>query len=45
MIPDVVYIDMKGTNSIVSVKAKPAFEVVIEVITRDRVGGDVSVAR
>jgi len=42
---DAVYIDMKGSKSIVSVKAKPAFQAVLGVTTRDLVSSVVLVAR
>ncbi len=32
---DAVYIDMKGSKSIVSLKAKPAFQAVLEVTDRE----------
>ncbi|MCX8278419.1 MAG: hypothetical protein OTJ43_09165 [Dehalococcoidia bacterium] len=32
---DAVYIDMKGSRSIVSIKAKPAFKVLLEILMSD----------
>ncbi len=45
MILDAVYIDMKGSKSIVSVKLKPAFQAVLGATSLDRVSGVALVAR
>ena len=42
---DAVYIDMKDQKSIVSVKAKPAFQAVLGATTRDLVSSVVLVVR
>ena len=42
---DAVYIDMKDQKSIVSVKAKPVFQVVLGATSQDRVNGVALIAR
>ncbi len=42
---DAVYIDMKNSKSIVSVKAKPVFHAVLGATGRDRVSDVVLIAR
>ena len=42
---DAVYIDMKGSKSILSVKLKPVFQAVLGATSQDRVDGVALVAR
>ena len=42
---DAVYIDMKGSKSIVSVKLKPVFQAVVGATSRDRVSKAALIAR